>query len=108
MIALNLSNPLHNLDQPEGLDDIEPFCTYTENYKNVVIHNVNKDPREFDTSKPCLICNKAGHAFDDCPILNNVSHLKKHYISWKMFLAKAARQQDKMLHNNHINQPTTF
>ena len=50
---------------------------------------------------------KSGHTFDDCPIFNNISHLKKHYISWKMFLARAARQQDKMAYYNQINQLET-
>ena len=105
VIALDPSQPLHNLEEPTGLEDLELFRAYHENYKQAVINNINRDPREFDTSKPCLICNKTGHTFDQhCPILNNVSHLKKHCISWKMFLAQATRQQEETLHENTVNQ----
>ena len=87
-----------NLEGPPRLEDLEPFHEYHENYTNKpsVINNINRDPREFDTSKPCLICKKPGHTFNKCPMLNNVSQLKKHYISWKMFLARATRQQEEI------------
>ena len=63
------------LEEPPGLEDLEPFHEYHENYKQAVIKNLDTDPREFTTTKPCLVCNKTGHTFDNCPILkNNVSH----------------------------------
>ena len=42
----------------------------------------------FDTSRPCAVCDKAGHLFDDCPVLQNVEFLRKHYIQFKLFLKK--------------------
>ena len=95
--------PLLNLEDPQWIALIDPLTQYQDNYKQAVINNINKDPREFDTSKPCLVCNKSGHTFDDCPILNNIAHLKKHYISWKMFLARTARQQEEINHDNTVN-----
>ena len=32
----------------------------------------------FDTSRPCVVCDKTGHTFDDCPVLQNVEFLCKH------------------------------
>ena len=42
----------------------------------------------FDTLRPCAVCDKAGHTFDDCPVLQNVEFLQKHYIQFKLFLKK--------------------
>ena len=42
----------------------------------------------FDTTRPCAVCNKPGHTFDDCPVLQNVNFLHKHYIQFKLFLKK--------------------
>ena len=42
----------------------------------------------FDTTRPCAVCDKAGHTFDDCPVLQNVKFLCKHYIQFKLFLKK--------------------
>ena len=44
----------------------------------------------FDTSRPCAVCDKPGHTFDDCPVLQNVEFLRKHYIQFKLFLKKQA------------------
>ena len=104
MIALDPSQPLHNLEEPPGLEDLEPFHAYYKNYKQAVINNINQDPRKFDTSKPCLVCNMTGHTFAHCPILNNVSNLKKHCIIWKIFLARATWQQEEILHEITVDR----
>ena len=46
----------------------------------------------FDTTRPCAVCNKAGHTFDDCPVLQNVDFLRKHCIQFKLFLKKQETQ----------------
>ena len=97
-------NPLDNLEDLGGLSECEPFGSYIENYKDAVINNVNRDPRAFDTSKPCLVCNKTGHTFDECPILNNVPLLRKHYISWKIYLAKESRRLMELDNEAQIQQ----
>ena len=98
------NQPLLDLEEPPELTEIEPFNEYHENYyKQAVINNINQDPQEFDTSKPSLVCNKPGHTFDNCPVLNNILHLKKYYISWKNFLERTARQQDELNHANIVN-----
>lgn len=88
MISLDPVNPLDNLEEPTGLLDYDHISTYIDNYKLVVINNVNRYPQAYDTSKPCLVCKKPRHTFDDCPILSNIPLLKKYYISWKTYLAK--------------------
>ena len=57
-IAMNPSQPLLNLEEPPGLTEFEPVNESQENYKQAVINNVKRDPREFNTSKLCLVCNK--------------------------------------------------
>ena len=50
------------------LDDIRLLS----NFINTVATNVcNNNPRFFDTSRPCAVCNRTGHTFDDCPLLQN-------------------------------------
>ena len=50
------------------LDDIRLLS----NFINTVATNVrNNNPRSFDTSRPCAVCNRTGHTFDDCPLLQN-------------------------------------
>jgi len=104
IIELNPISPLDNLEEPAGLSQYESINSFSDNYKAAVINNVNHDPRSFDTSKPCLVCGKSGHTFDDCPILSNIPHLKKHYISWKMFLTKERHRQKELEQQEHINQ----
>ena len=104
IVELNPVAPLDNLEEPVGLEDYEPLNAYIDNYKSAVINNINQDPRSFDISKPCLVCGKSGHTFDDCPISSNMPHLKKHYISWKMFLAKENHRQKELEQQERINQ----
>ena len=86
------SDPLANLEAP---DPLGPLTSCVEAYKEAVINNVDTrvHPSSFDISKPCLVCGTTGHTFDDCPTLQNIKFLRKHYISWKMFLAKDHQQQ---------------
>ena len=55
----------------------------TDKYVNAIASTT-----PFDTSRPCAVCNKAGHTFDDCPVLQKVEFLQKHYIQFKLFLKK--------------------
>ena len=51
--------------------------------------NVSSTNNTSDTSRPCAVCDKNGHTFDDCPVLKNVVDiLCKHYIQFKLFLKK--------------------
>ena len=104
IVEFNPVSPLDNLEEPPGIAECTPFNEYIDNYKSAVIHNVNQDPKSFDTNKPCLVCGTTGHTFDDCPVLNNSLFLKKHYISWKMSLAKEEHRIKDIEQQAKINQ----
>ena len=72
-----LKNPLQNLhvlDSPVGISK------FAEQYKDVAVNNVNKDPRAFNTTKPSLVYGETRYNFDDYTVLNNISFLRKPYI----------------------------
>ena len=50
--------------------------------------------KPFDITKPCLACGEMGHTFQDCPILENLAFLWRHFINSQM----NAVQNQKMLH----------
>ena len=101
LIDMDPEDPLASLEIPENS---EAFETYIDNYQNAVINNVNTDPRSFDTSKPCLVCGQSGHTFDNCGVLNNLAYMQRHYISWKIYLAKAHKRQQEALTDQKINR----
>ena len=45
-IDMDPNQPLLNLEEPPGLTELDPFNKYQENYKQAVINNINRDPRE--------------------------------------------------------------
>ena len=94
-------DPLASLKIPENS---KAFEQYINNQQNAVINNVNTDPRSFNTSKPCLVRRQSGHTFKKCGVLNNLAYLQRHYISWKIYLAKAHKRQQEALTNMKINQ----
>ena len=76
-------NLLDSIGLPEEDPDIHPDIW------DVYIHaidKIDKNPREFDTSRKCLVCNDTGHAFADCPALNDTASLKAHRIEIGKFL----------------------
>ena len=95
--------PEEPLASHEIHENSEAFKQYIDNYQYAVVYNVNIDPRSFDTSKPCLVCGQLGHTFKKCGVLNNLAYLQRHYISWKICLAKARKQQQEVLTNMKIN-----
>ena len=42
----------------------------------------------FDTSRPCALCYKTGHSFDDCEELKDSAAIRKAYISLRIALQK--------------------
>ena len=98
-------DPVTKLGQLNNLSGIEPFGACDDNHKNTVVNNVNANPRRgFDASKPCLVCQQTGHTFDDCPVLKNTSHLRKHCVGWKMCLANEHGKELEPLQQTQINQ----
>ena len=44
--------------------------------------------RAFNTSRPCALCGKSGHSFDDCEELKDPAAIRKAYISLQIALQK--------------------
>ena len=44
--------------------------------------------RAFDTSRPCALCGKSVHSFDDCEELKDLEAIRKIYISLQITLQK--------------------
>ena len=42
----------------------------------------------FDTSRPCALCYKTGHLFDNCEELKDPAAIRKAYISFRIALQK--------------------
>ena len=102
MVELDPMTKLDQLDNPSG---IKPFGSCVDNCENAVVKNVNANPRGFDASKPCPVCQQTGHTFDDCPVLENISHLQTHCIRWKMCLAdKHRKESEELMQQTQINQ----
>ena len=51
----------------------------------IISGNLN---RAFDLSRPCALCGKAGHSFDDCEELKDPAEIRKAYISLRIGLQK--------------------
>ena len=62
-----------------------------ENQFCIMIHQLTGS--QYDTTKPCAVCSKPGHNFDNCPILNDTKFLKTAWIKVKMFFSKLQRFQ---------------
>ena len=51
----------------------------------LIISNLN---RAFDTTRPCAICGKTGHTFDDCGEIQDQAAIRKSYIQLCIALQK--------------------
>ena len=70
----------------------DEFCNAfdhtTDKYVNAILSGSISSSTPFDTTRPCAVSDNTGDTFDDCPILQNVEFLCKHYIQFKLFLKK--------------------
>ena len=76
-----------NVDDPTNVMIPKEFGSTFDHIANKYVNAITSTV-SFDTSKPCAVCDKAGHTFNDCPVLQNVDFLQKHYIQFKLFLKK--------------------
>ena len=83
--VFDASNPTQ-VTIPEGLGNA--FNDFADKYVNAISSGAIGTATPFDTTRPCAVCDKTGHTFDDCPVLQNVEFLRKHYIQFKLFLKK--------------------
>ena len=82
---------LFNVPIPEGMEIFTGICN---NYIRAILAG-----SAFDTSRPCVACGKTGHAFDGCPILNNIKFLRRHFIGFQLF--------NKRHSNDSVTAPAT-
>jgi hypothetical protein len=61
------------------------------------LDKIDQNPREFDTSKRCLICKETGHTFANCKLLNDKPSLKQHRIMVESFLSRLESRRQKDL-----------
>lgn len=74
-----------------GLPEVDQNDTDAEKWHGVycaAINAISSQPKMFDTSKQCLVCRQTGHAFDKCPILNDIPSLKEHRIAVAVLIKK--------------------
>lgn len=84
-----------DIEQVESLiPDVEsPEDQYRVAIYRLGIHSIKKTG-EFDVSQKCLVCKKAGHTFDECPVLNDHELLKKVHISFCSLCRRIQRQTE--------------
>ena len=71
--------------------DTPVFHLAVDNYVNAV-GAIHWNPQSaFDVSKPCAMCNKPGHTFEHCPLLNDIQFLKQHFIKYKLNASRLIR-----------------
>ena len=58
---------------------------------------VTKDVTKFIDGMNCAICHKL-HSFDQCPILNDIPYIKKHFISYCLLMNKTQKQMVAAMH----------
>ena len=88
-------DPFANLDDPDYYDD---NGIYTTRYQDAIINRLATGSNtEFDTSMPCKVCERTGHTFDNCPILNNTPFLRRHYISMKLHLSQQRKREQEAM-----------
>ena len=57
-------------------------------FKGAVMAISSNLHRAFDTSRPCALCGKTGHSFDNCEELKDPAAIRKAYISLRIALQK--------------------
>ena len=70
--------------------------------------DTSSDPRNVsqshDLTKPCLVCKKTSHMFDDCEVLQNQDFLKKACIKTCLFYSAVQRAQADIAVQSHCVQ----
>jgi hypothetical protein len=99
---------------PIAIDEVEnliPEDMSSEDRYKVAIYKLGihaiKKTGSFDVAQKCLVCQKTGHTFEECPVLNNHELLKKLHISFCSMCRRMQRQTDdpepKSIHNIEVS-----
>ena len=89
-----------NLIQQLGYPDInedDPESAQWHGHYCVAINIIDKHPQAFDTSRVCIVCRRTGHAFDKCPVLNDLKTLQAHRIRVAQFMNNVNKTDENFL-----------
>ena len=95
-VAFDESDP-YSVPIPDGLEFLSDA---RDRYVRAISNH-----KSFDTTRPCAACDKPGHTFEDCPVLNNIDFLKKHFIGFQLFHKR--NSPDAELPSRSVNQLQT-
>lgn len=92
-----------NLIDMCGLPEVDQEDNDAEKWHGVycaAVNSISSQPKLFDTSQQCLVCRKTGHAFDKCPVLNDIPSLKEHRIAVAVLIKKILDGNRKLLEHS--------
>ena len=92
--ALGLPSPPESSTATEALVN-NAYCQ--------AVHQIDSEPRKFDTTRECVVCRGVGHSFDKCPMLNDFDYLKRHRIAIAQFIRQQERSRDQWHKTNDAN-----
>ena len=84
-MKVDIHDPLASLVIPDGLEQQEIIRVHMY---QVGLRKVTKDVTKFTDGMKCAICHKP-HTSKKCPILNDIPHIKKHFISYCLQMNKS-------------------
>ena len=87
------------------MESLAGLCKYTKNYKDLVVNNLNTKIHVHLTHLNHACCVERLATTSMVIVQYSTTFfLKKHYISWKLFLTKDHQQKEETSHDNKINQ----
>ena len=94
-IQVDVHDPLTSLVIPDGMENHQIFCV---NMYTAGLRAPKKDVIKFTDGTKCAICHKP-YSFDQCPILNDIPYIKKHFISYCLLMNKTQKQMLVAIHH---------
>ena len=94
-VQVNVNDHIASLVIPDCLENYQIFCV---NIYTAGLRAVTKDVTKFIDGMNCAICHKL-HSFDQCPILNDIPYIKKHFISYCLQMNKTQKQILAVIHH---------
>ena len=93
-VEIDLNDPCVPIEIPDDIEHHQLFCV--QMYR-AGINAAKKGITKFTNGMDCVIYSKK-HMFDQCPVLNDIPYIKKHFISYCILMN---RTQEKMFATIH-------
>ena len=93
-IQFDVHDPLASLVILDGLENHQILLV---NMYTAGLRKVTKDVTKFTDVMKCIICHQP-HSFDQCPILNDIPYIKKHFISYCLQMNNTQKQMLAAIH----------